>query len=113
MLSPPFEITNKARPAKIANPTAIFHIVFSKKNIVIQVWSNPLIEVRARGRWESILIGVRSTLIWSIEGGKGKGGAISGVRSTLIFMIQRYLSTEKINVDLTPFIVSPLCLYPL
>ena len=32
------------------------------------------------------------------------GQTIIGVRSTLIFVIQRDLSTEKINVDLTPFI---------
>jgi hypothetical protein len=44
-LSPPLEITYKARPAKIANPTAIFHIVFLQKNIVNQVWSNHLIGV--------------------------------------------------------------------
>jgi hypothetical protein len=57
-LSPPLEITYKARPAKIANPTAIFHIIFSKKNIVYQVWSNHLNEVRALAQWGFVLIGI-------------------------------------------------------
>ena len=33
ILSPPCEMTYKARPAKIANPIAIFHIVFSKNKL--------------------------------------------------------------------------------
>jgi hypothetical protein len=35
-LSPPLEITNKAKPANTAKPTAIFHITFLQKNIVYQ-----------------------------------------------------------------------------